>query len=315
MVKRTKNKKRVARKAPVPKGIVAYRQMLDKMALDYARLLLDPCNAPLSFPVYGGADGSYLVRCESFVSIGNGAGITSGAFQWTPGYIGQTVNVGSVDKSILVFGDAAATQPKTVTALGSVSPGWAWIRNNSSEYRAVAACLSVFYAGTELNRSGQLSFGCVTAGLLGGPYFDGVNVTANDVMTGLPNMTRTPEGTLEVLWRPAEGDSIFKDPTTSEETGPSSEDLNRHNSCTVAYGGLTAATGFTCKMTAVYEYKPKIGTGMALPTRTIRSGNTLAQVLGFIDRAYANPWVRHAVTQMAGQILMRPRRNARIEEL
>jgi hypothetical protein len=70
MVKRTKNKKRVARKAPVPKGIVAYRQMLDKMALDYARLLLDPCNAPLSFPVYGGADGSYLVRCESFVSIG-----------------------------------------------------------------------------------------------------------------------------------------------------------------------------------------------------------------------------------------------------
>lgn len=61
---------------------------LDKPALEYANLLVDPCTAPLVHPIYAGGDSGYLFRAESTFSWASDATQTAGVLHWTPNAIG-----------------------------------------------------------------------------------------------------------------------------------------------------------------------------------------------------------------------------------
>lgn len=312
MAARKQRKQRKPRQKPTknrPLRMVVKRG-LDAAAAAYARLLVDPCNAPLTYPVYGGSDGSYLVRCESYFNAGVGASDTAHVLSWAPGCVGSSETIATNDKSLLVGSGPSSTGSMTLTALGPQSPGQSWLRNNASSYRAVAACISVIYPGSELNRSGIMGFGCVSAAVLGEKFFDNQPVTAVDTLTTLPSATKTPDGVVEINWRPSDNDSLFHNPDDSA----SDELTARKNAIVVAATGLPPGVGLTYKLTAVYEYKPKYGTGIVQPTRTVRSTNTLTEVLNWLNGVAGNPWVRQGAAAMAQHAMSRmQRRYPRIE--
>lgn len=304
-----KKKGRKVKSRPQPKnnnsltGIV--KRGLDNAAKAYAALLVDPCNAPLAYPVYGGSDGSYLIRCESYYTPGAGGGETAFVVGWTPGAIGG--DGVDPDRSMLYGAAANGSAAITLVADGVQSPGAAWLRANASSYRAVAACATVMYAGAELNRSGFVGYGCINGAVLGNKYFDTETTTASEVVTTLPNGDKTPASHIEINWYPSDNDSLFHDP----EEKASQEMLSRKNTIAISAQGLPAAVGMVIKFTAVYEYKPKLGTGIVQASRSTRSSNTLNDVLQFLYSAYQNPFVRQGASALLGY--GRPNRVRHIE--
>lgn len=263
---------------------------MDSMARAYARLLVDPCNAPLAYPVYGGADGSYLVRCESifnFMQSDNNLN-TDGVFSWVPGAMGGPESTN--------YGILAGAGPKgsnfTMNPLGYLCPGYYFIKNNASSFRPVAACMTVMYPGKEVDRAGIVAYGSVHGGYVAERYLNDNAATfqSSEIIAGMPNSEKTPAAALEIVWRPSDNDWNWHDP----DRIASGDILNRRGALVLAASGVPAGVTLTLKLTAVYEFKPKYGTGIVQATKGARSTNTLTEVLGFIDRLSGNPWVRSA---------------------
>lgn len=265
-----KNKKVVKTKRPA-KARVGGGGGLDPQSLAYARLLADPCSAPLTHPTYAGGEGGYLIRTDAWQTFGFSAGSTSGYFHWTPGYMGT-------DSHELFVAEAAAPNTPIVPTPFAGVPGKGFIPAQASQFRCVAACVRVTYPGAEADRSGRVHLGLTNGGLI----ISGGAVSPDQIATALGNYSRTPAAEIELRWKPSDADQLFVTPTTT--TKP--EDRQRRTACTVAWAGLPAATGLVFHMTAVYEWQPVAGTGLAVPsTSRSTTRNTLDQVINFIERA------------------------------
>lgn len=246
----------------------ARRAPLDDAAASYARLLVDPCNAPLAQPVYPGGDSGFLFRAESFVTFGNGATDTSGVVHWTPGY---------VNSNATELISAGTTGGSVSGSLGNFtqSPGRSFLTANAKGVRCVAACMKVTYPGAENGRSGRVHFGLTQAGMLD----TAVSVTPDNVAQTLQHYSRTPAETIEIIWKPNISDTEFNDPT--EGASPAIRD--RKAAITVAWAGLPASVGLTFHLTAVYEWTPAVGLGVGHNTLgKARSRNSLDDVLDFL---------------------------------
>lgn len=276
MTKKAKAAKKNGRR---PKGNRLLRRVvasgLDAMAQSYARLLLDPCNAPLAYPVWG-SQGTYLQKFESFLTIDAGATTNSSGFVWwSPGSISATaksnlVNAGAVNAGTTMTWAGA-------TDLGGFSPGYSFmngVNRVAGSYRAVAACMEVVPLTTELNRQGF-----VAAAPVQNSTVYGLDSTANQLFTALSSGSRTPDGKLEVLWRPGHDDAMFQDGSDAI----SAQQVDRRTGILFAYSGQYAGVAstpqFQIKLTAVYEWTPIRGSGITPPAAAITSRNTLADVL------------------------------------
>jgi hypothetical protein len=157
-----KSKKSGQPKRPVSRVARTLRPALDAEALCWARLLNDPCSAPLCHPVYAGADGGIVTRFETYYDVGTGATDTAGIYSFTPNAIGVQGGLGT---SVSFFNAANAG---AVTALAnptsSSQPGYDFLVANATAVRCVAACIQVFYNGTEANRSGVVAYGNLSGG-------------------------------------------------------------------------------------------------------------------------------------------------------
>jgi hypothetical protein len=245
---------------------------LDTPAVNYAKLLADPCNAALVHPIYAGGDAGYLFRAESFATFGNSVGNTAGVVHWTPGY----VNNNNSD----IIGTQAATGATSVAATvsGAPTPGKAFLLANAKGCRCVAACLKVTYPGSESGRAGRIHYGLTTAGILD----VSVGVTADGMAQSLQHFTRTPPETIEIIWRPGAADTEFNDPTENA----SAVIRDRKSAISVAWAGLPDAVGLTFHFTAIYEWTPAFGTGVAHNALgKAVSRNTLDDVLDFLRNA------------------------------
>lgn len=256
--------------------VARYRRGLDDLGLAYARLLLDPCNAPLVHSVYGGSEGTYLMKAESVFNIGANPDATNGVLQWTPGIF---PNAG------LFYGFNGSSP----TSLSNV-PGNTFIINQTSAVRAIAACMEITYPGSELNRCGRVHYGQANGGLVN----SGSPVVTDDVAQVLQHMERTPAGKIEVLWKPGVADSFTHDPS-STGSGP---DRERRSALVCAWSGLpltggagSNGVGLTIKLTCVYEYQPIAGSGVAVPTYARTSRNSLHDVIDYLRDAGA-PFIR-----------------------
>lgn len=292
-------KKKMAKsKTTLPQKMLVLKakdRALDAMAEAYKRLLLDPCGAPLAHPVWGSADGSFLIKCESLGTVGNSATELSGAVLFSPGTISATARSGLVGFTA----NAAGTNVNLATGVGGTvtdwttstfNPGVTFLSNNASVYRPVAACIEVVYAGSESSRAGMVAGGVVP----GGSWFEDIAISSDKIQALVPHAERTPVNKIEFLWYPSEADSLWQDPNNAI----AAQQVDRRNTLAVSWANIAASTGFRFKITAVYEYKPKTGINVAMPQVAPASRNSMADVLSAVARSANQPWVRSAAQQL-----------------
>lgn len=279
--KNGKRKTNVVMKRPtIPRSM----NSLDASAKAYARLLADPCNAPLTHPTYSGSDGAYLVRFNTVNTYGLVATSTSGLLHWIPGAINAT---GGLNNSLLYNESPGSATAATMTAVNNLyTPGGLFLQTNASNYRCVAACITVYWAGSELTRAGILSTGNTDGALL----TPGASIQPGQVFPVLSHTERVPDGKVELRWRPSSADQLFQSSSTTV-TNPTTNDTSKNAALTLFYYGLPAGVGITVEMTAVYEYIPSIALGLSVtPNSRSTSNNTLDQVINALDST--GDWVR-----------------------
>lgn len=242
---------------------------LDRGAAEYARLIADPCNAPLVHPTYSGTEGGYLVRTESFYTIATGAADTATYLQWTPGLVG---NGDAILDSWATGGDVSAGPASN----GAKAPGYTFLIANANAVRCVAACMKISYVGSESARSGRLHVGHVS-----GATITSAARSPNVVASALTHYTRTPAQEVELIWKPGDGDQLFRGPGG----GYTISDAAMRQSLCLAAVGLPVATGLTIRMTAVYEWQPIVTDQLSTPSMSKNmSDKTLDQVINVLIR-------------------------------
>lgn len=265
---------------------------LDAHALAYARLLNDPCSAPLVHPTFAGADGGLLIRAETTYTFGTTALSTAGIFVWTPGAIG--VNAGNGSAIVTVDATAAGSGVSLGPISAGYQPGYAFLTANASEVRCVAACMQAFYPGTEVNRSGLVAYGNV----IGGTLYNGQAINAQGANVLFENFERTPDDMVEVKWRPTNFDQTYTVPNNAT----SFTEISRRGSMGIVLTNGYPATGIQIRMVAVYEYTPSYALGLTSSARSRNfSANTLDQVINHLDRL--GDWATragHAAANVAG---------------
>jgi len=253
------------------------RRGLDAQALAWARLLNDPCGAPLAHPCFVGSDGGILTRFEGYYDVGTGATDTCGIFSFTPNAIGNITATG-LGPAIATY---SASNPGTPAALLNAAsgsqPGYAFLSQNATAVRCVSACIQIFYAGTELNRSGIISYGNVS----GGTFQVGSSINVNNSSNVLEHFTRVPNDVIEIKWRPTSADQLWRDP--SQAIG-SFNDLARLGGMGFTFTGLQAAAGLRIRMVAIYEYIPDSSVGITNTAQSrSTSSNSFDDVINFLD--------------------------------
>lgn len=257
--KRAKNNNGNKRSAPVARRM---RQVLDKGAADWLRLMEDPCNAPLVRGCFPGLGGGMLYRTRNEVGVGASA-VDSTIFFHPSGSISSTyypIQWASSNTS-----GAAPTTRYGVQITGAWAAG--------SQVRCIAACIKVRYTGTELNRSGIV--GQIMTN--DPPFLDG---TPAGVAGAVPNcfalrasaqtVYRLGEAAHEVRWLPTNEDGNFiEDPIVNYNTG---------NAVGFAVTGAAAGTIYY-EVTAVWEVVPPVATNIVPSLTAPPSYNTVNDVL------------------------------------
>lgn len=250
------NKKKMALRTRRPLRVA--RTNLDGMALNHVKQLNDPCNGPLTHPVYSGFARGNLVRLRGSVSVGTGAGETCGFFLWDP--LGD-----------FVYNNGSTSLSTTYTATAVRGPHDTYINANFDTFRVVSACITVIPNASEYNRQGLTYLGTVGGGLVN----EGSTISVGALAALLPTVERSPNAGLEVVWLPTATDENFLPRNSVAAPTQASE-----GSSALAFGfsGAAAASGYTLICTATYEFMQPSGSGV-IQQPSIPSKNTLNDVL------------------------------------
>lgn len=285
---RPKNKPRklVRRRRVKRRGPVAIRARLDFAARAYARLLADPCGAPLVRSIGLGTGDSIIVRVENDTLLFNGLTETGGWGIWCPS---TTVAL------------AASPGNDATTGVGDLTkfpaPAGRLLASSASGVRCVSACLQIMYPGTELNRSGVIAMGVAPASLLsrGLPATSGggaIPFSTSQIRTLCQFTSRMPENMAEIIWRPGPDDQFDYDLSVSGAVPANfAPNIGNRNAIIFSVAGVTANVGVRVRTVAVFEYTPVEGLGFAASVETPRSMNTTNDVLLTLDETEPNWWM------------------------
>lgn len=258
-------------KVRVPRQL---RAGLDSQGQAWARLLNDPCGAPLAHPCYAGGDGGILMRFENAFDIGTGATDTAGVFVYTPGAIGVTGGNGTA--IVTGVGASAAVNLTLAFPTAATQPGYTFLNTNASNVRAVSACIQITYLGAESARSGVVNFGCLN----GGTFTTADTPNTGNASNVFEHFERTPLNTIEVKWRPTAFDQTFRD----QSQGLTTAEISKCGAVGFSFSGLTAAAGLRIRMVCVYEYTPNGQVGIVNTSNSrSTSGNSMDNVLNYLD--------------------------------
>lgn len=254
MTKQKKKTKVSKRGANQPARVARMvRSSLDAYGLAYARLLTDPCNAPLTGPVYQGAgSGNYLRLRKVLTPIVDSN--TSLQFIYDPStnfhWFGQTI------------GDATGT-------IGQATQ--TFTNTNWKSFRPLAACIKVRYTGPEMDRAG-------TVGLLCGPaLFTPIasGISSPLCLGSCASIHRVGDVMHEVKWMPDNDVSWAKAVATLDITNVSQ--LGVDNVLHVIVQN-TVPSSITLEITAVYEVAYQPTAGMVATAQVSKSNNTFNDV-------------------------------------
>jgi len=229
------------------------------MARNHLKQLQDPCNGPLTHPVYSGFTRGNLVRLRGAFQVGKSAGETSGFFLWNPA--GNYVyNYGAADPTTGITTPAAVRGPHD-----------GYISANFDTFRVVSACITVIPNSSELNRAGLAYAGTMSGGLIN----EGTTFTIANASSLLPSVTRSPAGGIEALWLPSQSDEIFQ-----PRNSVAAPTALHEGSTALCFGftGAEAAKGYTVVCTATYEFLQPSTSGV-VQQPSVPSKNTTNDVL------------------------------------
>lgn len=259
---------------------------LDEYGTRYAKLLADPCNAELTPSVFAGANGALLARFEYDQIFNNGATDIGSAGYFCPGAICQS----AVNNAVGFGGPwSSDTIPGAlVNATPAIQPGNAFLNANASGVRAIAACIQVNYMGSELDRSGVIAVGCAKLSSVT------ASVNTSTLRTLAQVVQRMPDAPLEYRLPPTESSEIFRDPSSTVNPigEPTAQDLP---ALFWSATGVKAATGIRVRFVVIYEWVPKIGTGMTVPNmaKVSHSHNSTEDVLRALEKT--GDWLHRGV--------------------
>lgn len=239
----------------------------DAASRAYAQLIADPCNGPLLPCPYGSGAGGYVFRAENDFLLGASAGVVASALLWSPGNLGCYFANSTV-------GDTANL---TLSAGMGLVPGFTFLSDNARSFRCIAACMQVMWPGSELDRGGICSLAQI-------PFAENAatDLTVADLRTGAGYIFRTPEESVELVYRPTDLDMDF---TTPGATAMSATIGN--SALAFSAAGIKAGVGMRIRLVAVYEWIPKVADGRGLATRNTKPAGvttTLNTLIGAMDR-------------------------------
>jgi hypothetical protein len=304
--RRSKATKRKLRSlAPYQRSVVS---RLDQAAREHLRLILDPCNGPITAPAYPNPGGGTLIRMRNAFTIGANAGETAFLLHVVPALNLHYAN-----------GAAAPTTTFTPTANVTFPPlSSDSTQDSTTYYRPIACCVKVISLSSEMSRKGVLY-----AGHTDGRFVRSraANATVNNFYSVLPYMTRTPDKSLELMWVPnlVDGEFQFNDNNVGGDSGAGG---SGPAAVTIAGTGLEAGVGVQVEITTVYEVQaagPGSGYGYMVNTKTPPPSSTpfvdivksvfditggFPALLDGAKAALGNPTIRGALTSMAGPATM-----------
>lgn len=246
---------------------------LDPQARAYARLLANPCSAPLAHPVYQGGEGGMLARYETSFTFAGSATDTAGLFIWAPGCISPTQGTG-----VYTAANSSTATILSTGGSGTYVPGLPALQSIASSARIVSACVQVMWPGTEFNRQGFVSCGQVSGALLK-EGTTGAVLSVDNVRPLLTFGQRIPTDAAEIRFRPFSGDAAWTDPSVDDSVAAT------NGAIALAFYGLPVSTGVRMRIVAVYEYTPKFSTSQAIPVASrTTSGNTQNEVITSLDK-------------------------------
>jgi len=208
---------------------------IDAATAAYLRLLNDPCAADLVPATYGGTGSGYLMRTKQFVYPLSTA--VDAVLEFTPGWSNQPTRLTTATTSGGALSVVSATGIPAQLAVVS------------DTFRCVAACVKIYYTGSELNRAGM-----VFGNLLDGPSLASAEVpgiAAPGYAASAARYVRLGSEMHEFRWCPAETDQTFvtEGNATPAYAPPEGSTLQ------LGFVGVPANT-VSFEITAVWEWQP-----------------------------------------------------------
>lgn len=237
--KKSSKGKKVTQRVKIPKILRNW----DQAAIDWARLLADPCGAKIVPPCYP-TGGGILIRNRTVVNVGTGAGETAGFIHWVPsgGYY-------------VANGTANPSAAFTASAYNSVAP-FANISTRSPV--VVAACIRAIPNASEMNRSGVLYCGNSSGNAVFGTQ---AGVTINGIASQLTYGIRAPDDSAELIWLPRPQDMVG---SANASGGTTPDAVTGCSALTMAYTGAYATSGYTFELISVCEVPLEFGATTSL---------------------------------------------------
>lgn len=245
----------------------------NEAATKYAQLLADPCNGDLVPGPFGDGNGGMVCRFEKEYIINNSATDTCCAFAFSP-MVGL---VAWQTTPIVTDTDAVTFTAPTVSA---IHPGHTFLSANAGWQRCIAACVQVYYPGSELSRAGVVSLGRYPAEVCNDTTVSvsGLRSQANYVM-------RTPADVAEIIWRPTEGDLLGREPPSAANMNASFMSGTQNTAIVVTGAGLPVNTGLRIRVVAVFEWQPDPLAGFKATVPKNPNPVRLADILARLDSA------------------------------
>lgn len=230
-------------RGPVNEGVQA--------ALQWRKLLQDPCTQDLAYPCYSGVDNGYLIRTvDAYQPTATGTFIVSGnysldfVFSYTPSNV--SVNTG--------YGIASVTAGTTISGLINDGPN-NFITSTASVrgYRPVASCLKWVPTGAIQARAGEVGTGYMPDTL--GSYTG----TINNYMPLTQRRAANGEEPHEINWVPTAADENFTTLTFLSDPGCGTVFLVARGIDAKGSTTTTAVVSGYVEMTTIWEWTPQVG--------------------------------------------------------
>jgi hypothetical protein len=261
--KKSKGNKKVRSIVRVP------RPMLDGPAIEYAKLLANPCTGPLVPGPFGDGTGGIISRFEVDQVIDTGSTSVGSFVGFVPS------SLAFYTAATAITGDAVAFSPYQI-GTKNAGPGSTFCVANSGTYRVLSACLQLYYPGTELTRAGIVGVGQANVGSL-----SSAAITLSSARTLANFVERVPVDMVELVWRPNSWDLEWTNLASID--AETSSNFNRRSTIFASTFGIPVSTGMRVRMVSVVEWIPATATGQPSNIVVKNSNNSYTEVLNWLD--------------------------------
>lgn len=229
------------------------------------RMLSDPCTATLAESAYRGRAG--IVSRFTGVTTFTAGTFTAAAFAYNPAATAGTQFA------------VAASNTVATPVYDQVLPGQAYLIATAEAYRVIGFCVDIDYVGTELNRSGMVYGGVLPANAVAG----GVATTVDQIKVLLSNATRTPDREITQLWFPGVDNEKY-----SDKDNVTTVFGDACNSLVICLENMPVGLQTRLRVTTIYEWLPKVNTGIIMPS-PVSGSNPAAAYEKLFERAREAP--------------------------